>query len=123
MPRIIDLSADDDGLILTFAAEAGLEFDRFDLRFESVFIGGGNPINLEFSTDDIEVKEGVSQLYLATLRPFRNGTLDELRPTDTYNLSMRVFDSGLASSFSESVRYAHRLENLMRVRTMNPEYQ
>ena len=119
-PRIIDLSADDDGLILTFAAEAGLEFDRFDLRFESVFIGGGNPINLEFSTDDIEVKEGVSQLYNFT--PFSEWYLGQLRPTDTYNLSMRVFDSGLASSFSESVRYAHRLE-FNACAYNDPEYQ
>ena len=64
-PRIIDLSADDDGLILTFAAEAGLDFDRFDLRFESVFIGGGNPVTLEFSSEDVDFKDDVSQVYLS----------------------------------------------------------
>ena len=109
-PRIIDLSADDDGLILTFAAEAGDLDDRFDLRFESVFIGGGNPVTTEFSSEDVDFKDDVSQIYLATLRPFENGTPPGLSATDTYNLSVRAFDSGLASAFSETVRYAHRLE-------------
>jgi len=108
-PRIIDLSADDEGVVLTFSTESKLTSKRYQLHFESVFVGSDEGARPTFEESDVDIVFENDNLTIATLRPFQNGTVEALSPTNTYDLSIRVFDEDLASTYSEPVRYAHRL--------------
>ena len=108
-PRIIDLSADDEGVVLTFSTESKLTSKRYQLHFESVFVGSDEGARPTFEESDVDIVFENDNLTIATLRPFQNGTIEALSPTNTYDLSIRVFDEDLASTYSAPVRYAHRL--------------
>ena len=108
-PRIIDLSADDEGVVLTFSTESKLTSKRYQLHFESVFVGSDEGARPTFEASDVDIVFENDNLTIATLRPFQNGTVEALSPTNTYDLSIRVFDEDLASTYSAPVRYAHRL--------------
>jgi len=108
-PRIIDLSADDEGVVLTFSTESKLTSKRYQLHFESVFVGSDEGARPTFEESDVDIVFENDNLTIATLRPFQNGMVEALSPTNTYDLSIRVFDEDLASTYSDPVRYAHRL--------------
>ena len=108
-PRIIDLSADDEGVVLTFSTESKLTSKRYQLHFESVFVGSDESARPTFEASDVDIVFENDNLTIATLRPFQNGMVEALSPTNTYDLSIRVFDEDLASTYSAPVRYAHRL--------------
>ena len=72
-PRIIDLSADDEGVVLTFSTESKLTTDStFDL---SVFVGSDEGARTTFEESDVDIVFENDNLTIATLRPFENGTV------------------------------------------------